>query len=318
MFADFTFQESLSSQPDHLSSTEVKLSLLDGLSDRLWSPTHLILQWQLLEVSFSLSHRLHRLYFKEGSTPELPLLFPSPAWSFRLTLSSEEPFLRSSLFFVRTNSPLTATIMSTEHNEKDLENGDAKRERISFADGWDPDKDDGEYANLIRYISTYRDRRFSKAPSQASDQDGKEESGEKKKPGFFGRLLGRGGGPQQLYEVPEEWLDTDIKKGLTSAEVEERRRKTGFNELTTEKENMLVKFIGYFRGPILYGEQPHFSHTLLPLLTRHFSHGTRCSARCRSSGLDRLRCHHRYPDVERYCRLVPGKASCRRRRQFER
>jgi hypothetical protein len=24
-------------------------------------------------------------------------------------------------------------------NEKDLENGDAKRERISFADGWDPD-----------------------------------------------------------------------------------------------------------------------------------------------------------------------------------
>jgi hypothetical protein len=25
-------------------------------------------------------------------------------------------------------------------NEKDLENGDPKRERISFADGWDPDK----------------------------------------------------------------------------------------------------------------------------------------------------------------------------------
>lgn len=25
-------------------------------------------------------------------------------------------------------------------NEKDMENGDAKRERISFADGWDPEK----------------------------------------------------------------------------------------------------------------------------------------------------------------------------------
>jgi H+-transporting ATPase len=138
-------------------------------------------------------------------------------------------------------------------NEKDLENGDPKRERISFADGWDPDKDDGEYANLIRYISTYRDRRFSKAPSQASDQDGGDATQEKK-PGFFSRLLGKKEA-SELYEVPEDWLNTDIKQGLSSAEVENRRRKTGFNELTTEKENMLVKFIGYFRGPILYGKR---------------------------------------------------------------
>lgn len=139
-------------------------------------------------------------------------------------------------------------------NEKDLENGDPKRERISFADGWDPDKDDGEYANLIRYISTYRDRRFSKAPSQASEQEGQDASVQKKQP-FFKRLLGGSGGPGELYEVPEEWLQTDIKQGLSSAQVEERRRKTGFNELATEKENMFVKFIGYFRGPILYGRK---------------------------------------------------------------
>lgn len=138
-------------------------------------------------------------------------------------------------------------------NEKDLENGDAKRERISFADGWDPDKDEGEYANLIRYISTYRDRRFSKAPSQASEQDAHDATQKKKQP-FFKRLLGQSSGPGDLYEVPEEWLDTDIKQGLSSAEVENRRKKTGFNELTTEKENMLLKFIGYFRGPILYGK----------------------------------------------------------------
>jgi H+-transporting ATPase len=143
-------------------------------------------------------------------------------------------------------------------NEKDLENGDPKRERISFADGWDPDKDDGEYANLIRYISTYRDRRFSKAPSQASDQDGADATQEKK-PGFFSRLLGKKEA-SELYEVPEEWLNTDIKQGLTSAEVENRRRKTGFNELTTEKENMLLKFIGYFRGPILYGKKTRPKH----------------------------------------------------------
>lgn len=138
--------------------------------------------------------------------------------------------------------------------EKDLENGDAKRERISFADGWDPDKDEGEYANLLRYISTYRDRRFSKAPSQVSGEDAAEASGEKK-PGFFAKLFGKKAkGTNDLFEVPEEWVLTDINTGLTSAEVENRRRKTGFNELTTEKENMFLKFLGYFKGPILYGE----------------------------------------------------------------
>lgn len=136
-------------------------------------------------------------------------------------------------------------------NEKDMENGDAKRERISFADAWDPEKDEGEYANLIRYISTYRDRRFSKAPSQASGEG--DASKPKKKP-FYQRWFSRGGGPGELFEIPDEWLLTDIKKGLTDAEVEERRKKTGYNELTTDKENMFLKFLGYFQGPILYGK----------------------------------------------------------------
>ena len=138
--------------------------------------------------------------------------------------------------------------------EKDLENGDPKRERISFADGWDPDKDEGEYANLLRYISTYRDRRFSKAPSQVSGDDVADAT-QKKKPGFFARIFGSGGtGQQELFEVPEDWVLTDINTGLSSAEVENRRKKTGFNELTTEKENMFRKFLGYFQGPILYGK----------------------------------------------------------------
>ena len=136
--------------------------------------------------------------------------------------------------------------------EKDMENGDPKRERISFADGWDPDKDEGEYANLIRYISTYRDRRFSKAPSQASGEGG--DASKPKKKSFFARMFGGGKGAGELFGVPEEWLLTDVHQGLTSAEVELRRKKTGFNELTTEKENLFLKFLGYFRGPILYGE----------------------------------------------------------------
>lgn len=133
--------------------------------------------------------------------------------------------------------------------EKDLENGEPKRERISFAGGWDPSRTEGEYADLIRYISTYRDRRFSKAPSVSGAEE-VDATAEKK--GFFTKLLGKKAS-SELFEVPEEWLTTDIKKGLTNAEVETRRKKTGFNELATEKENMILKFIGYFRGPILYG-----------------------------------------------------------------
>ena len=169
--------------------------------------------------------------------------------------------------------------MSQENNEKDLENGDPQRERISFADGWDPNKDEGEYANLIRYISTYRDRRFSKAPSQASGDDGKDAGKEKKQP-FFKRLLGTKQ-KAELFEVPEEWLETDIKQGLTSAEVQERQGKAGFNELTTEKENLFLKFLGYFKGPILYGEHSFIPNVVdLSLMT--CSHGTRCLA-CRWS-----------------------------------
>jgi H+-transporting ATPase len=164
--------------------------------------------------------------------------------------------------------------------EKDMENGDPKRERISFADGWDPEKDEGEYANLIRFISTYRDRRFSKAPSQASVDDGADATKKKKKP-FYVRWFSRASGPGEVFEVPDEWLTTDIKKGLTAAEVEERRRKCGWNELVTEKENLFLKFLGYFQGPILYGE---FTRQNLPnpicradlCLT---SHGTCCSSR---------------------------------------
>lgn len=172
--------------------------------------------------------------------------------------------------------------MSTE---KDLENGDAKRERISFADGWDPDKDEGEYANLLRYISTYRDRRFSKAPSQVSGDDVADAS-KPKKQGFLSKIFGSKKGPDALYIVPEDWVQTDINTGLSSAEVEVRRRKTGFNELATEKENMFKKFIGYFRGPVLYGMCSRSQCALGSTANCVVSHGTCRSACRRSSRLD--------------------------------
>lgn len=165
--------------------------------------------------------------------------------------------------------------------EKDLENGDHKQNRISFAGGWDPERTEGEYADLIRYISTYRDRRFSKAPSVSGAEE--VDATIEKKGGIFSKLLGKKT-TSELFEVPEDWLLTDIKLGLSDIEVENRRRKTGFNELSTEKENMLKKFIGYFRGPVLYGMLKFFlhgSHRRVSWLILS-SHGNRCAPRCRS------------------------------------
>ena len=196
------------------------------------------------------------------------------------------------------------------HTES-LENGDVEKEQGLFAE---PNNKGGEttdeYTNLVKYISTYREggRRKSTASGVYDGQDGDD----KKRPWwkFGGKKTAAGG---DVFEVPDEWIETDIKQGITSAEVETRRKKTGWNELSTEKENMFLKFLGYFQGPILYGKVDTIAHRK-SILTRR-SDGNRRSSRGWSSRLDRLRCHYRYSVAQRGCRMVSGKTSCRCRRQ---
>jgi H+-transporting ATPase len=52
--------------------------------------------------------------------------------------------------------------------------------------------------------------------------------------------------------VPEDMLQTDTRVGLTSEEVLQRRRKYGLNQMKEEKENLILKFFGYFVGPIQF------------------------------------------------------------------
>ena len=52
--------------------------------------------------------------------------------------------------------------------------------------------------------------------------------------------------------IPEELLNTDTRKGLTSQEVLDRRRKFGLNQMAEEKENLIKKFLMYFVGPIQF------------------------------------------------------------------
>jgi len=52
--------------------------------------------------------------------------------------------------------------------------------------------------------------------------------------------------------VPEEMLQTDTMIGLEEHEVVARRKKYGLNQMKEEKENLFLKFLGYFVGPIQF------------------------------------------------------------------
>ncbi|CZT11164.1 hypothetical protein WAI453_010898 [Rhynchosporium graminicola] len=130
---------------------------------------------------------------------------------------------------------------------QDLGNGEAEKDLRLHAQPNEGNADLGEYGNLVKYISNYKDgRRASVAGSIYLDDE------KPKKWYQFGKKSKVTPGSDGSFEAPPEWLETDWKRGLTTDEVEKRRRKTGWNELTTEKENLFYKFLGFFTGPILY------------------------------------------------------------------
>ncbi|KAJ5632870.1 hypothetical protein N7490_009209 [Penicillium lividum] len=123
----------------------------------------------------------------------------------------------------------------------DVENGERHERQTDINDGGNLD----EYSALNRYISTARDGRRGSTSSAAalSAKQGK-------KPWYkFGSKEDAFDGD---WQAPEDWLETDLRAGLNGSDIEPRRKKCGWNELVTEKTNIFVQFIGYFRGPILY------------------------------------------------------------------
>jgi len=61
-----------------------------------------------------------------------------------------------------------------------------------------------------------------------------------------------GQAPGGARVIPEDMLQTDTRIGLTDQEVVARRRKYGLNQMKEEKENLFLKFLGYFVGPIQF------------------------------------------------------------------
>lgn len=52
--------------------------------------------------------------------------------------------------------------------------------------------------------------------------------------------------------ISEELLQTDPTTGLTEQEVLLRRKKYGLNQMKEEKENLALKFLSYFVGPVQF------------------------------------------------------------------
>lgn len=60
--------------------------------------------------------------------------------------------------------------------------------------------------------------------------------------------------------IPTQLLQTDPALGLTNSEVIQRRKKYGLNQLQEEKENMFLKFILFFVGPVQFVMEVSFEH----------------------------------------------------------
>lgn len=58
--------------------------------------------------------------------------------------------------------------------------------------------------------------------------------------------------PGGARNVPDELLQTSTVSGLSSAEVLTRRKRYGLNQMKEEKENLILKFLGFFIGPIQF------------------------------------------------------------------
>ena len=72
--------------------------------------------------------------------------------------------------------------------------------------------------------------------------------------------------------IPEDQLQTDTRTGLTEQEVVARRKKYGLNQMREEKENLILKFLGYFVGPIQFVMEVSFNSCPFLLDPSHHSY----------------------------------------------
>jgi H+-transporting ATPase len=102
-----------------------------------------------------------------------------------------------------------------------------------------------EYTALQKSILFYRDTRTNPHEHGADAKT-------KKWWQFWKSGSVAGGEVADAGAVPDDYLNTELRTGLTNHDVEQRRKRYGWNEISSEKTNLLKQFLGYFQGPILY------------------------------------------------------------------
>ncbi|KAJ7223598.1 hypothetical protein GGX14DRAFT_694453 [Mycena pura] len=127
----------------------------------------------------------------------------------------------------------------------DLESGPSTPTSPSHKDEA-PSYDGEEYDALLRYV---RDQ--AALVSEGGDDDDDEGEGQQKRLWYapWKKVTVKS---DKEKKIPDDWLQTNMTQGLADGDIDTRRKQFGFNELQSPKENQILKFISYFRGPILY------------------------------------------------------------------
>ncbi|KZT19439.1 plasma-membrane proton-e [Neolentinus lepideus HHB14362 ss-1] len=132
----------------------------------------------------------------------------------------------------------------------DLENGDPRVEEKRDSEHnpmEEIEKEPDEYARLLKYI----DYEAQRSKHAGEDGDGEEEEKEMHRL-WYAPWKKVAVEPEGKGKVPPRWLETDMQQGLADSEVAIRRQRFGYNELESPRENPILKFLSYFKGPILY------------------------------------------------------------------
>ncbi|KAJ7213309.1 plasma-membrane proton-e [Mycena haematopus] len=129
------------------------------------------------------------------------------------------------------SGPSTPTSPNHDEDEKD---GDTA-----------PNYEGEEYDVLLRYAKDQA--------AQADKHDDEEDEGDgKRKRLWYAPWKTVAVQSDKEKKIPDDWLQTNMTQGLADNDVETRRKQFGYNELQSPKENQFLKFVSYFRGPILY------------------------------------------------------------------
>ncbi|ODN73166.1 plasma-membrane proton-efflux P-type ATPase [Cryptococcus amylolentus CBS 6039] len=137
-------------------------------------------------------------------------------------------------------------LTNRKNKKKDPEAGDPDAEAKKQEEDTKKKYQGEEYDVLLKYVSDQADRLKHKGDDEGEDEEDAQYVRKWYTPWKKTKVETQG------KKVPSEWLDTDRQKGLSANEIEERRKHSGYNELESPSENQFIKFVSYFRGPILY------------------------------------------------------------------